>query len=166
LATEVPTAQSFERIRDEAIQAAEIQTAPTHPLVDEVMSLSRKPHAKDQLTGLLNAIQSDAHTGGRREEAKLAVGMLQQERLNTAENAVCGFIAEVQALVRSQGIPTGTLTLSTFVVEKIIEVLQRAGFTAQGRTNVGRITENRDSIMNKNPSDVRAPRYEVTPRVR
>jgi hypothetical protein len=96
---------------------------------------ARKKGGHQAIKERLQRMTRRAHHDGQKVEIELARREIKAITTLTTERIVCGFIAEVELAMRlHRGLPPDMVwNLSSFTVTKIIDALNDAGYTANGR---------------------------------
>lgn len=125
--------------------ALQASTAPGHgeivggvdsQLAEKLVALARKKGGKDAVQIEIMALRQAANYEGRVETDKAATNQLIEVQQILADRVVCGFIAEIDtAVAQHHGLPPAmTFNLSAFLVVKIIDALNKAGYRATGKS--------------------------------
>lgn len=104
---------------------------------DRIANLARKKGGTDAIQNELAALAASSKYEGSVETDKNATKRLIETQQILADRVVCGFIAEVDHAINfHRGLPPGmTWLLNSFTVVKIVDALNKAGYSATGRSD-------------------------------
>lgn len=106
-------------------------------LAERIVELARKKGGKDAVQSEIMAMRLVAKYEASVETDKNATKRLIEAQQILADRVVCGFIAEVDHAINfHRGLPPGmTWLLNSFTVVKIIDALNKAGYSTTGRSD-------------------------------
>lgn len=112
-------------------------------MAEKLVTLARKKGGKDAVQNEIMAMRQTALYEGRVEADTAATKRLIEVQERIAERIVCGFISEVDTCVaQHHGLPPAmTWNLNSFLIIKIVDALNKAGYRATGRVNTGTVGE-------------------------
>lgn len=124
---------------------ADVERIELEKRVDDIirMAKAKKPDAlgispRDQILSTLMMTKAIGDFEGARRNDEQARAMRKRANLNTRDAVVCGFLAEVNDAMRTTGLqPGGVWTLNNFVVARIVDALNDAGYKPDGRKSTG-----------------------------
>jgi hypothetical protein len=113
----------------------EIIGGAEHQFAEEIAKLARKKGGKDAIQNLITNRIATARAEVQNSESDVARKRLIELRERIDEQIVCSWLAEVDALqTMSRGIPPDTVfQIGSLTVVKIVDALNRAGYTNGGR---------------------------------
>jgi hypothetical protein len=113
----------------------EIVGGAEHQFAEEIAKLARKKGGKDAIQNLITNRIATARAEVQNSESDVARKRLIELRERIDEQIVCSWLAEVDALqTMSRGIPPDTVfQIGSLTVVKIVDALNRAGYTNGGR---------------------------------
>ncbi len=142
--------QSMQRMGDELAKAlyrdGKSPDAPVDAetiINDRLMALARKKDGAEEFAAQLAIVKNDARYQGQAE--------VKDVQARTDEKIVCGFVATVELGQRIHGgLPTSLMfSLTSFEATKIVDALNRAGYSASGRNEGVAMQQKREAIMGK-----------------
>lgn len=106
-------------------------------LAERIVELARKKGGRDAVQSEIMAMRLVAKYEASVETDKNATKRLIEAQQILADRVVCGFIAEVDHAINfHRGLPPGmTWLLNSFTVVKIIDALNKAGYSTTGRSD-------------------------------
>lgn len=115
-------------------------------LADRLVKLSRKKGGTDTIQFELSALAASSKYEGCVETDKAATKRLIEVQQILADRVICGFIAEVEAsTAQYHGLPPAmTFNVSSFLVVKIIDALNKAGYHGSGMNTVSQTAKLQD----------------------
>lgn len=104
----------------------------------------------------LLSLQGVARYQGEQARESQATATLREVQRRADDKIVCGFLAEVDIAQKIyNGLPAELVwNVNSYVVTKIVDALNRAGYTPGGRVNGADRAEKREALMGKSHSDV------------
>lgn len=133
--------------------------SPEHALAERVIKLARKKDGLAKVTNeLWNSFAAERAETSKRLNDAVSTAIIDVAR-RMDEKIVCGFIAEINAAEQQfQGLPPDmTFNVSSLTVVKLIDALNRAGYTGKGRINGADREEKRAALMGKAHTEI--PRF-------
>jgi hypothetical protein len=128
-------------------------------LIVDIKAMARRKDGKgdSQILQTLLALQGTANYEGQRKADDAAIETAKEVQRRTDERIVSGFIAEVETAQQMyRGLPPAMVwSVNSYVITKIVDALNRAGYTARGRDPAANRMEKREALMGKAHEDVR-----------
>ena len=153
-----PRVQAVAEMREaHAAKTAAVTVERENAQVDEIMKLARKKGGDVLVMSKLGQIEDMARYDGKRTAEDASRRLMTEMRQKLDEMIVCGWIAEVNAVeAMTRGIPPETVfQVSSLTVVKLVDALNRAGYTGAGRVNGADRSEKREALMGKTHDEVR-----------
>lgn len=156
-------AQAINAVRDDWQRVSGVSAKLATPtiggddaLLNEILLLSRKKNGRAEVASRLATIKGVAIAEAQNKSDDYWMSRLKESQQQIADRIVCGFIAEVEAVQAQHcGLPQQmTFSVSSFNVLKIVDALNRAGYTAGGRVSGAERAEKREALMAKTHADV------------
>lgn len=109
-------------------------------IAERIAKLARKKGGMNGVYNELATLAASSKYQGASEMDKVATKHLIEVQERMAERVVCGFIAEVnQAEAEHRGLPQAMVwTLNSFLITKIVDALNKAGYSASGMQHTAR----------------------------
>lgn len=110
-------------------------------LAERIAKLARKKGGMNGVYNELAALAQTKHYEGCVETDKAATARLIEVQQIIADRVVCGFIAEVDhAMKFHSGLPPDqSWIVNSFLITKIVDALNKAGYSARGKVNTGTV---------------------------
>jgi hypothetical protein len=126
-------------------------------LIVDIKAMARRKDGKgdSQILQTLLALQGTANYEGQRKADDAAIETAKEVQRRTDERIVSGFIAEVETAQQMyRGLPPAMVwSVNSYVITKIVDALNRAGYTARGRDPAANRMEKREALMGKAHAD-------------
>lgn len=115
-------------------------------LAERLTKLARKKGGKDEIQHELAALSATSKYVGQVETDKAATKRLVDIQKLTGDRIVCGFLSEIEHCMKvNRGLPPGmTHIIGSYTITKIMDALNRAGYSASGQTPDPQIVRNYD----------------------
>ena len=113
----------------------EMVGGPEYALAEEICKMARRKGGKDDVQNLITMKIAQARGEGENAGQTIMRKLMVEQRQKLDSQIVCGFIAEVEdAMEKRNGLePGGIWTLNSLTIVKIIDALNAAGYTRDGK---------------------------------
>lgn len=124
-------------------------------LVADIVNMARKKDGGRQIRSTLMAVSAASKYEGERARDEQATSNLKTVQRVVDEKIVCSFLAEVDVNTKLyNGLPPDQVwTIASYTLVKIVDALNRAGYTPRGRVAGADRVEKREALMGKAHSD-------------